>query len=456
MMLSLILALGLAAKAGDPPVQVWLNHNGYVRGDWAKVYVRTQQDGYVVVLRADADGRVRVLYPLDPGDDNFVRGGDEHEIRGRGDREAFPVDEDPGSGAVLAAVSHDPFKFDQYVRGDHWDYRVLGQQHVSDDPEAGLLDVVRQMAGTAHFDYDVATYTVESYNRSRAYPSSYYDTYYDPFGYSCFGCGFYYPYPRYGFGVGFGYGYCDPFFYDSFCGSSFYGSYGFFYPRGYYYPFGYYYPRSGYSYPGRYVFGDPQAASRRWTTIHRPSGPPFVVSGRSTTAGTPTSAPAAPRMRPPTARSTQQSSDFPSNRPIWSRPRITGADRTAAPPPLRGSEARPQPEERRSAPAPIWSRPPTTGSDRTASPPSARPYEARPQPEERRSAPAPTWSRPRSSGGGGGGGEGGTVRSAPSSRSGRWSGFSRSSGGGGGGGSRSSGGGGGSRSSGGGGGGRRH
>src|SRR2546425_7312371 len=26
------------------------------------------EDGYLVVLRADADGRVRVLFPLDPGD----------------------------------------------------------------------------------------------------------------------------------------------------------------------------------------------------------------------------------------------------------------------------------------------------------------------------------------------------------------------------------------------------
>jgi hypothetical protein len=218
-MLHVLLALGLAAKAGDPPVRVWLNQDDYQRGDRAKVYVRAQQDGYLVVLRADADGRVRVLYPLDPGDDNFVRGDNELEIRGRGDREAFPLDENSGSGAVLAAISRDPFRFDRYVRGDHWDYRVLTELRVSDDREAGLLDVVRQMAGTAHFDYDVATYAVESSNRYRTYTTAYYDSYYDPFGYSCFGCGSYYH--RYGFGVGFrfgyGYGYCDPFFYDPFC-----------------------------------------------------------------------------------------------------------------------------------------------------------------------------------------------------------------------------------------------
>ncbi len=382
MMLHVILALGLAAKAGDPPVRVWLNQDDYQRGDRAKVYARALQDGYLVVLRADADGRVRVLYPLDPGDDNFVRGDNDLEIRGRGDREAFPVDESSGSGTVMAAISHDPFKFDMYVRGDHWDYRVLGEQRASDDREAGLLDVVRQMAGTAHFDYDVATYTVESPSRYRTYSTSTYDSYYDPFGYTCFGCG---PYYRpYGFGVGFrfgyGNGYCDSFYYDPFCDPLYYG-YSSFYPRGYY-PGSYYYPSGGFYYSGRYGYGDPQAASRRWSTIHRRAGPPLVLAGRHTPAGTyPTSGPAAPRSRqpvaPPAARPSQPRGDGHHSQPgpIWQRPR-----------PPSGGEGRGG----------------RGGGDRISSPPPVRQPEARSQPEHRAS-PGPSWSRPRSSGGGGGG-----------------------------------------------------
>ena len=45
----------------DPPVKVWLNHDNFQRGDKARVNVRLGDDGYVVVLRADADGRGRVL-----------------------------------------------------------------------------------------------------------------------------------------------------------------------------------------------------------------------------------------------------------------------------------------------------------------------------------------------------------------------------------------------------------
>ena len=72
---------GLGALAVDPPVQVWLNKNGWVqKGDRVKVYVRTDLDGYVVVLHAEPDGRIRVLFPVDPGDDYYLRSGHEYEI----------------------------------------------------------------------------------------------------------------------------------------------------------------------------------------------------------------------------------------------------------------------------------------------------------------------------------------------------------------------------------------
>src|SRR5512137_2469999 len=81
-------AAATAVRRDDPPVKVWLDHDNYRRGDKAHVNIKLRDDGYLVVLRADADGRVRMLFPLDPGDDAFVRGGEAREIRGRGDHEA--------------------------------------------------------------------------------------------------------------------------------------------------------------------------------------------------------------------------------------------------------------------------------------------------------------------------------------------------------------------------------
>src|SRR5437016_1519358 len=221
----------------DPPIKVWLNHDSYYRGDKARVNARLADDGYVVVLRADADGRVRVLFPLDPGDDAFVRGGETIEVRGRGDREAFYIDEREGSGLVLAARSATPFKFDPFVRGDHWDYRVLDVRQSGDDKEAALVDIVQRMTD-GHFDYDAVSYVVGTQAAYRDYYPSYYSV--------GFGYGWGWPY-RYGY-----FGSCyDAFFYDPFyCGAAYYspfydpfffGGFGFGYRRPFVYrPYIYY------------------------------------------------------------------------------------------------------------------------------------------------------------------------------------------------------------------------
>ncbi|MGH7130003.1 MAG: DUF4384 domain-containing protein, partial [Planctomycetaceae bacterium] len=147
--------------ANDPSVRVWLDEDGrYERGDRARIHVQSDEDGYLVVLHADPQGRVRILFPLDPGDDDFVRGAETYEILGRGDRDAFLVDERTGSGIVLAAWSPDPFRFDGLVRGDHWDYRAIAPAGVADDPEVGLLGVVHGMAPDASFAYDAEPYIV--------------------------------------------------------------------------------------------------------------------------------------------------------------------------------------------------------------------------------------------------------------------------------------------------------
>src|SRR6266545_494002 len=162
MLLALLLTLVPAVPQADgpDPIAVKLNHEQFSRGDKARVYVQTAQDGYLVVLHADPEGRVRVLFPRDPSDDAFVHGGRRQEIRSRSDRDAFMVEGDDGAGTVLAAVSTDAFSFDGFVLNGHWDYRALGQGTVKDDPLAGLLDIVRRMSGDNRFEYDAATYVV--------------------------------------------------------------------------------------------------------------------------------------------------------------------------------------------------------------------------------------------------------------------------------------------------------
>ncbi|HXQ28516.1 MAG TPA: DUF4384 domain-containing protein [Gemmatimonadales bacterium] len=255
-----ILALALAAaspqpaamRPADPPIKLWLSADGeYASGDHARVHLRAQQDGYVVVLRADGEGRLRVLFPVDPGSDNFVRGGDKREIRSRGDRDAFIVDERGGDGLVVAAWSPSPFHFNDYVRSDHWDYAALDTVQLGGDKEAGLLSVVQDMAGTSHFDYDALPYSVTSV-------SAYYQT---PYVAPCWGCGwgsalgFGWGWPglRFGFGwgtpLGWGAPYCAPYWgCRAFYSPAFYGFWN---------PFSFGYGRPYYGY--RFGFGRPYA-----------------------------------------------------------------------------------------------------------------------------------------------------------------------------------------------------
>jgi hypothetical protein len=292
MLLTLVLPLAVApipshpptpAVGDDPPIRVSLNHDGhYLRGDRARVEVRAADDGYIVVLRADGSGRVRVLFPLDPGDDAFIRGGKTFEVRGRGDREAFVVDDRDGGGMVLAAWSPDALRFHEFLQGDHWDYRALGAGAVGDDPEAGLLEIVRRMAG--RYEHDFVPYLVES---SADYP---HDSHHGHSGaYGCPGCGwgglwgisfsigFGWGYP---YSIGFGWGYPYSFYpfypYAPACwwpcsvypyyGYPYYG-----YPYSPYYayrPYGYRYARPPFV-PKTTVFGSPAVNGPRFEPRQR-------------------------------------------------------------------------------------------------------------------------------------------------------------------------------------------
>jgi hypothetical protein len=177
-LLLLVSTAGLAAPSAtqDPPIRIWYNSNGdFAYRDRAKVYARAADSGYLVVLRADLNGRVRVLSPVDPDDDQHVSGGRKVELKGRGGREAFVAEDSSGQGVVLAAWSRTPFTFDRYVKNGWWDLDALsGQEPRADDAETHLMGIVNDMAPGGHFDYDLAVYTVSAPNYARAlYPYPY-------------------------------------------------------------------------------------------------------------------------------------------------------------------------------------------------------------------------------------------------------------------------------------------
>ena len=153
-----LLAIGTAANDPAPPVRIWFDRDdaSYMRGERIKVFLKTRDDRYIVVFHLDPDNRLRILFPLDPGDDNYVKGGKTYKVINRGGREGIVADV-AGRGIVFAAASSGPFRFEGFTRENFWDYRTLNATPIEGDQEQALVELAGQMAG-GRFDYDVLRY----------------------------------------------------------------------------------------------------------------------------------------------------------------------------------------------------------------------------------------------------------------------------------------------------------
>ena len=214
-------ALGTTGPAtrtwGDayrPHVEVWTNHgeDPYRTGQGVRVFLRADRDAYVTVFRVDTDGRVRVLFPHEPWEDNFVRSDREFEIDGGYASDAFDIDDYPGVGYLFAVASADPFTYDPIASRDHWDYGAIADGRVRGDPYVALTDLANRIVPSENddWDYDMTPYYVQQhydYPRFLCYDCHTYASWtaWDPYAYSCvrfrivvYDDPYYYPYRYYG------------------------------------------------------------------------------------------------------------------------------------------------------------------------------------------------------------------------------------------------------------------
>jgi hypothetical protein len=194
--------IGAAARPGGGParlaepsrIAVWTDRgeDPYASGQAARVLFRSAADGYVTILRVDTDGRVRVLFPREPWQDNFVRGGRDYAVTGSRGAVAFYVDDYPGVGYLFAVGAADPFVYSAIARGDHWDYRVIADGRVRGDPYVALTGLARRLVpdGYRDWDYDIIPYYVErhyDYPRFLCYDCHSYgsDPFWRPYDFTC-------------------------------------------------------------------------------------------------------------------------------------------------------------------------------------------------------------------------------------------------------------------------------
>jgi len=149
-----------AAPTDGPPLQIWMNNDRRFRpGDRVRLQIDADVDGYLLVLNYDTDGRLRVLFPLDPRDDATVRAGRRYEVRGDDGSGAFRAGGD-GTGLIYSAIAREPWRLDDLVLDGRWDYARLSIDPSSDNPEAAITELVQQLSGPGGFDYDLAGYRV--------------------------------------------------------------------------------------------------------------------------------------------------------------------------------------------------------------------------------------------------------------------------------------------------------
>ena len=242
------------------PIRLWMNNDRrYRQGDRVRLQVDADADGYLLVLNYDTEGRVKVLFPLDPRDDSRVQAGRRYEVRDGSSQEAFRAYGD-GTGLIFTAISRDPWRFEDVVLADRWDYTRIEIDPSSRDPEADLSSLVQSIAGPSGFDYDVIGYRVYGETSYSSDYNSYTNIYLHDTYNNCYYSSFFYNscrgWPYGGWAYGFGYSRYN---------------YGFGYsPYGYGYGYGGYYPyypyRSGRDNRGPILVGRP----RSYTVQPRP------------------------------------------------------------------------------------------------------------------------------------------------------------------------------------------
>src|SRR5690242_9863821 len=62
-----------------PHIELNVSDDIYHQGDAVHISFKSDADAYVTIFRVDTDGRVRLLFPQDPWEDNFARGDRRYE-----------------------------------------------------------------------------------------------------------------------------------------------------------------------------------------------------------------------------------------------------------------------------------------------------------------------------------------------------------------------------------------
>ncbi|MEE8404259.1 MAG: DUF4384 domain-containing protein, partial [candidate division Zixibacteria bacterium] len=92
-------------------VEIWADHadGEYYEGDRVTLFYRVNRDAFVVIYSIDSRGRVNMLFPSNPSQDNFVAGGETHRLPGGNDDYDLVVSGPEGVEYIQVIASRERF-----------------------------------------------------------------------------------------------------------------------------------------------------------------------------------------------------------------------------------------------------------------------------------------------------------------------------------------------------------
>ncbi len=154
-----------------PGIRIWTSGDDLMRrGERVRVFYRTERDAYVTIFRVDTDGRVKVLFPRDPDDENYGYGGATYTVSGSGQGTAFYVDDYAGVGYIFGVASTAPFNYDAIFGDGRWDLHSIGDGRIHGDPLSSLEELSGRLLPEGYGDYDthlLPYYVEQRYNYPR-------------------------------------------------------------------------------------------------------------------------------------------------------------------------------------------------------------------------------------------------------------------------------------------------
>lgn len=110
-------------------IEVWTGHSDgeYYEGDNIVIHFRANRDAFVALYSIDTRGRVNLLFPTHPGEDNFVHGGVTYSLPGGEDDYDLVISGPEGFEHVQIVASRERFPIPDWYQGpelvDDWDDR---------------------------------------------------------------------------------------------------------------------------------------------------------------------------------------------------------------------------------------------------------------------------------------------------------------------------------------------